>query len=91
MMETLNLSRVEALWADVIVLAHDIKLDQFFTLFFRSMTATIKIELSIQHMELIALCVDMMSGERNLELLEALLSQQDLEAYHSLRERVCRW
>jgi hypothetical protein len=52
---------------------------------------TRKIDLTQQEMELIALCVDMMSGERNLELLEALLSQQDLEAYHSLRERVCRW
>jgi hypothetical protein len=52
---------------------------------------TRKIELNTLEMELIALCVDMMSGERNLELLEALLSQQDLEAYHSLRERVCRW
>jgi hypothetical protein len=30
---------------------------------------TLKIELNPQEMELIALCIDMMSGERNLELL----------------------
>jgi hypothetical protein len=52
---------------------------------------TRKIDVTQQEMELIALCVDMMSGERNLELLEALLSRQDLEAYHTLHERVCRW
>jgi hypothetical protein len=34
MMETLNLSRVEALWADAIVLAHDIKLGQLPLSFF---------------------------------------------------------
>jgi hypothetical protein len=52
---------------------------------------TLKIELNPQEMELIALCIDMMSGERNLELLEALLAPADLEAYHSLHERVCHW
>ena len=52
---------------------------------------TRKIDLTQQQMEIMALCVDMMSGERNLELLEALLSQQDLAAFHTLRERVCRW
>jgi hypothetical protein len=52
---------------------------------------TRKVDLTQQEMELIALCVDMMSGERNLELLEALLSRQDLAAYHTLHERVCRW
>jgi hypothetical protein len=52
---------------------------------------TRKIDLTQQEMELIALCVDMMSGERNLELMEALLSRQDLAAYHTLHERVCHW
>ena len=52
---------------------------------------TRKIDLTQQEMELIALCVDMMSGERNLELLEALLAPADLAAFHTLRERVCRW
>jgi hypothetical protein len=47
---------------------------------------TRKIDLTQQEMELISLC-----GERNLELLEALLSQQDLTAYHTLHDRVCRW
>ena len=52
---------------------------------------TRKIDLTQQEMQIIALCVDMMSGGRNLEQLEALLSQQDLTAYHTLHHRVCRW
>jgi hypothetical protein len=53
---------------------------------------TRKIELNTLEMELISLCVDAMGdpGSR-LQFLEAILSQQDLEAYHSLHERVCRW
>jgi hypothetical protein len=50
-----------------------------------------KIDVTQQEMEIIALCVDMMSGDRNLELLEALLSPADLAAYHTLHDRVCRW
>jgi hypothetical protein len=75
----------------MIVLAHDIKLGQLFPLFFMLPMETRKIDVTQQEMELIALCVDMMSGERNLELMEALLSRQDLAAYHTLHERVCRW
>ena len=75
----------------MIVLARDIKLGQLFSLFFMLPMETRKIDLTQQEMQIMALCVDMMSGERNLELLEALLSQQDLAAFHTLRERVCRW
>jgi hypothetical protein len=53
---------------------------------------TRKIDLTQQEMELISLCVDMMSDpESNLPSLEALLAPADLAAFHTLRERVCRW
>lgn len=90
-MEMLNLSRVGVLWADPIVLARDIKPGQFSPSFFMLPMETRKIELNTKEMELISLCVDMMSGDRNLELLEALLSPADLAAYHTLHDRVCRW
>lgn len=52
---------------------------------------TRKIDLTQQEMELISLCVDMMSDKSNLLSLEALLAPADLAAFHTLRERVCRW